>query len=182
MAHSRRFGPGRNSSQRKTAWNGGPHTSAAPGSPQTITASGTTVVTTGIIALSEGTTLIRTRGVLTMSLQNAAAQANGFTGAFGILAAGNEAFTAGAGSLPDPQDEPGDERWLYHKFFQIVSNTATTADIGQDVLASLRVDIDSKAMRKVSPDLVICAVLGVVEVGTATMAWMLNSRLLFKLP
>ncbi len=184
MAHGRgssRF-PRGSSSRRQTAWSIGPATGSAPGSPQAISASGTTLATIGIGANVQGLTLIRTRGQLTLSLDTAAANGNGFVGAFGIAVVGGEAFTAGVGSLPDPQDDADDERWLYHRWFQVHSTTAVTADIGAQPLASVVVEVDSKAMRKTEENEVICAVLGVVEIGTASMGWMFASRVLDKLP
>ena len=182
MAHSRRSFPGRSSLARKTAWSNGPHTGGAPGAPQTISASGTVLATIGQQPTVNGLTLVRTRGNLVLWLETAAAQGNGFTGAFGLLAVGNEAFVAGVGSVPDPQDDPNDERWFYHTWFHVSSNTATTADIGGDNMSSVRIEVDSKAMRKLPPDLVIAAVLGVVEIGTASLNFMFNSRTLVKLP
>ena len=47
--------------------------------------------------------------------------------------------------------------------------------------AAIRVDVDSKAMRKCSVDETIFAVIEVAELGTASLSWSFNSRLLFKL-
>ena len=183
---SRRHGfggsPRSSALRRLTTWSVGPHTGAVPGAPQTISTSSTTLATVGVAAAVPGLTLIRVRGVLTFQLQSAAASGNGFVGAFGILNIGGEAFTAGAGSMPDPQDDAGDERWLYHTWFMVASMATAAIEIGKDNLASLRIEVDSKAMRKAPADVTLAAVLGTVEIGTATMEWMFTSRVLDKLP
>ena len=181
--HSRGSFRGRGTTARRiTAWAAGPATGGDPGSPELISQSGTTSATVSVTPTAEGITLVRTRGVLSFKQVTATAAGDGFNGAFGILLAGNEAVTAGAASLPDPQDESGDERWLYHTFFRITSNTTTAADIGADNGAGIVIDVDSKAMRKFPVDLRMVAMLGVVEEGTATMEWMFDSRALVKLP
>ena len=138
--------------------------------------------TTGVSASVEGLTLIRTRGLLTLQLQSSAGAGNGFFGAFGICLVGIEAFTAGVASVPDPQDDVDDERWLYHTFFEVRTTGTVAAELGKDNLASFRHAVDSKAMRKEPPDLAECIVLGAVEIGTATMDWSYMSRTLVKLP
>jgi len=47
---------------------------------------------------------------------------------------------------------------------------------------ALRLEVDSKAMRKLPENMVIFCALQVLEVGVSTMAWHFNSRSLFKLP
>jgi len=172
----------RSSSRRKTAWSLGPATGSAPGSPQTISAGGTTLGLLGSTPSIDGLTLIRLRGNLVLRLETAGSAGDGFVGAFGICQVGNEAFSAGASALPDPQDDGGDERWFYHQYFEVKSLQTTQALVGNSNTASRIVDVDSKAMRKSSVDQVLICMLGVEETGVSTMAWMFQSRVLDKLP
>ena len=183
MTHrGRGFARGRSTSRRRTGWSAGCATGAAPGSSQTISTDGTTVGLIAVVAQIEGLTQVRLRGELTLNLLTAATANDGFQGAFGVGLFGNEAVTVGVTALPDPVDDIGDERWLYHTFFSVRSGTTTAADVGQHLMATFRRTVDSKAMRKAPPDLVLACLLGVDEIGSATMNWMFNSRVLDKLP
>ena len=184
MPHRRgsTFERGRSSSRRQTGWSAGPATGSTPGSVQAITAAGTTLAILGSAPTVDDLTLVRLRGMLTLSLSAAATALDGFVGAFGIANVGSEAFATGAAALPDPQDDQGDERWLYHTFFQLTSLQTTQALIGSDNMATLRVPVDSKAMRKTPGGSTLVAIIGVEEVGAATLQWMFNCRVLDKLP
>ena len=184
MPRSRsRFSQGRSSTRRQTSWVSAPSTGGTPGSPQTISASGTTLGSIGRTPAVEGLTIVRIRGSLILQLQIADVSASGFTGAFGIGIIQNEAFvTGGASSTPDSQDEPDSETWLYWKAFHVTTTTATTANIGADNSSILRIDVDSKAMRKFPGGETLYISLGVVESGTASMDWFFDGRVLVKLP
>ena len=65
----------------------------------------------------------------------------------------------------------------------IDGSVATDADGINSLSAALRVEVDSKAMRKLEIDMGIYAVLETLEVGSsASMQWMFNCRTLIKLP
>ena len=179
-----RFNRGSSRTQRRlTAWGLGPSTGGTPPSSQAISSSATTLATTGIVAVPEGLTLVRTRGLLTLQLTTANVAGAGFDGAFGIAITDTEAFLAGAASVPDPQDDPDAEVWIYHTWFTVASTQFTaTEEIGADNLASLRMIVDSKAMRKFPVGKTMYAVLGTVENGVSTMNWTFGARVLFKLP
>ena len=174
--------------RRKTSWAIGPNI-GADGAIQTITGSSAVLATTGGNFNFDGDTLVRTRGELNLFLTVANASKDGFHGAFGIAIVSAAAFVAGAASVPTPLTEDNWDGWLYHRFFSCFSGgviaAATAAQEESQVnnsAAAVRVEVDSKAMRKVATDMTIFACFESVEVGTAQMAWSFNSRLLLKLP
>ena len=173
------------SQRRKSSWVAGVGSATA----QTdVTASGTTLANAAVGILADGLTLVRTRGMLQLYLNAATAQDNGFTGAFGIGVVTTEAFQAGGAAVPQPLVNQGWNGWLYWTPIMVVaaaplaSGAAVDLDMVSVNIASQNVIIDSKAMRKVSTDETIVGSLEVVERGTATLRWSLDSRMLFKLP
>jgi len=172
--------------RRKTSWSTGPKT-GVDGSTQVITASGSTLATTTAVAALDGITLVRTRGSMLLALRSADAAGSGFTGAFGIAKVTSAAAVAGVASIPTPITEEDWDGWLYHQYFsliavaQIAAVAAAAEDFAEVVCAALRIDVDSKAMRKFQVEETLVAVLEVSEVGTAVMAWQFNSRTLSKL-
>ncbi len=170
--------------RRKTSWEVGPET-GANGSPQQISSSAA-ILATIAAAAAEEITLVRTRGECVLSLVTSSQQSGGFHGAFAIGKATLAAFTAGAASVPTPLTEEAWDGWLYHRYFSCLSggiiNQGVSAD--EDIINStssaVRIEIDSKAMRKISLDEVFYAALEVVEIGTAKLDWSLNTRQLVK--
>ena len=176
------------SQRRKTSWTVGP-SSGADGESQEITASSSVLATSAIEFLFDGDTLVRTRGEFVASLVLSSAVANGYNGAFAIGLATLQAVTAGVASLPTPIDEQEWDGWLYHRYFSLISGgaiasatAAQQADQVNGTLAALRLEVDSKAMRKVKTDMALFAIIQVIETGTATMRFSFNSRTLLKLP
>ena len=186
MAHSRGSGFWTTRAQRrKTSWEIGPQT-GTDGSAQVLSSSAATIATGAVTPGLPGVTVIRTRGELLLVLKSASVVGAGFHGAFGIGIASAAAVAAGIGSVPTPITEEGSENWLYHRYFAVVSagvvdGTAST-DSDPNTGAVLRVEVDSKAMRKFDDQLVIYAAIEVTEAGAATMDWYFNSRQLVKLP
>ena len=175
----------------------------ATASPRRLTAwipgtGGTTVLTTtdsiaaflgsAVQPTVEGLTIIRNRGELVLALCASSAIASGFRGAFGIGIATLAAVTAGIASVPTPITEADAENWLYHRFFTltgcdaIAGGAALDEELVHPVTASLRIDVDSKAMRKFPSEMALYAAIEVVESGTCTMTADWNSRALVKLP
>ena len=157
--------------------------------PQTaITGSSSVIVTSGLQPTIDGLTLLRTRGSLLYFLSLATAALDGFRGAFGIGIVTSAAFTAGAASVPTPITEQGWDGWLFwHRIdataaSPIAGGVSADADALLPLVAGERVEIDSKAMRKVAQDETIFAAIELVEVGTATFQWAVDSRMLFALP
>ena len=186
MAHSRGSGFRTTRGQRrKTAWEIGTQT-GTDGSAQSITTSSSTVATGAFTIALDGITLIRTRGELLLIQKSANVAGAGFSGAFGIAVANSAAITAGVASLPTPITEEAWDGWLYHRYFTMASGGVVDGGAAQDELAvigmNLRLEVDSKAMRKLEVDQGVYAVLEVIEAGTSTMDWYFNSRSLIKLP
>ena len=181
MAQRRGFSHrGRPRSQRRlTAWSVGSGGTGA----LSLSASGSSLVGAGVQPTLEGLTIVRTRGELLLELRAATAAGDGFNGAFGIGLAHTPAFDAGIGSLPTPLDEDDGEMWLYHRYFAVVAPVAFAATGFAPTLgAALRIEVDSKAMRKFPDETTLFAAIQVVEVGTASLSVHWNSRMLVKLP
>ena len=165
------------SQRRKTAWVPGPgSTDALP-----ISSSVASFVGGGVVAGVEALTVVRTRGELLITLVNATTVLDGFRGAFGIGVVSLPAFTAGIASVPTPIAEQDDENWLYHRYFTVFAGSGPSETFGNAGSPVLRVEVDSKGMRKFGTDRVIYAAVEVVEVGTAILDVSFNSRMLVKL-
>ena len=188
MAHRRGFGSRTPSLRRRTSWGVGPQT-GVDGATQVLSASQSQIATGGSVPTVNGLTMVRTRGDLNIFLTLSDATGNGFHGAFGIGVANASAFTAGIASLLTPITDEDADVWLYHRYFGIFSGgtiaAATAAQQADQVNSAsgvVHIEVDSKAMRKVSIDQVIYASIEVIELGTCVMEWAFNSRVLFKLP
>ena len=177
------------SSKRKTSWDVGPET-GVNGATQVITASSAVLATTAVAFLFDGDTIVRTRGELNIFLSIAAGQGDGFHGAFGIGVASTAAVTAGIASVPTPLTEEDWNGWIYHRYFGLFAGgplaTATAADQQSQVnstCAAARIEVDSKAMRKMSDAMSVYAAIEVVELGAvSSMEFAFNCRILTKLP
>ncbi len=91
------------------------------------------------------TTIVRTRGILTVEPQAFSADLD-IIGALGIGIVSNEAFGAGAAAIPGPWTDAGWDGWFV--WIPFAWRFEVTTDIGR-LIASVSYDIDSKAMRKV---------------------------------
>jgi len=134
-----------------------------------------------------GLTVIRIRGQLLIYLSAAAVANDGFEGAIGIGVASLAAVTAGIGSVPTPRIEASSDNWLWHSFFSVHSGgIIDTMGADNDMQinsgsAVIRMEIDSKAMRKFDQAQSIYAAIDVVEQGTAVARISLDTRTLVKL-
>ena len=188
MAQRVGFPRGRIRSQRrKTSWGVGAATGTG-GTPEGDISSSTAVLATlGAAFTLDGITVVRIRGELTAWLKSAAASAEGFACAFGIGLARLPAFTAGVASVPTPLTDDDDEFWLYHRFFglhapDIIAGSASTdGDAQAATISCIRLEVDSKAMRKVDINDVLYGCIETTEGGTAVMNWTFDSRILVKL-
>ena len=187
MARRSVFPParGRQTSRRLTAWDmgtGGTATLTVTGPGPFFLGSAISLVA-GVSAL----TIVRTRGEFKAYLTAATARSDGFQGAFGIGIATLAAVTAGIASVPTPITEADSDNWLYHRFFGcqgsdvISGGAATDSDQANVVTAALRVEVDSKAMRKMTDESAIYSCIEIVEFGAATMVLTWDSRILAKL-
>jgi len=119
-------------------------------------------------------TIVRVRGLLLVKLQ-AYTTDQDVNGAFGMCVVSDEAFAAGAASIPRPFDDAGWDGWfVWQPFsFRYEFHSATG-----DIIGSVGWDIDSKAMRKVTDnETVVC----MVESQSGAFAASVNTRVLFKL-
>ena len=176
----------RTSVRHRSLWDLGPET-AGNGAPQALTATGASIAGTAIAITVDGITLIRTRGEFLIYLLTAGSAGDGFHGAFGIAKATSAAILAGIASVPSPRVEETWDGWLYHRYFSILAaGPIAAATAAQETLqnanvtAALRVEVDSKAMRKIDIDEGFYAAIDVIEHGVATAEWVFNSRMLFK--
>jgi len=161
--------------KRLTQWGLGPGGTGGTG----ITASQADILGSGVTFGASGT-VVRIRGTFSGILTSYTTAGDGYAGAVGIGLASLAAFTAGIASLPTPLTEGAWDGWLWHKHFFMHGTVAAGSAAGAFV-KKVDVEIDTKAMRKVSDEMIIFAASEVLEAGTAALILHLNSRLLLKL-
>ncbi len=172
------------SQRRQTSWELGPGGAAVT----TVNVSGVSFLNSVIAPNVAGLTMIRIRGEFNWALQTAAAQGDGFQGAFGIGIATTAAVTAGIASVPTPITEMGAENWLYHRIISIHAGGIIAQGVSADedqvnsTWAAQRFEVDTKAMRKFDDEMSIYAAFEVTEIGTAEADIFFDSRSLVKLP
>ena len=96
-----------------------------------------------------GETLIRTRGALAYSSDQAIATETQ-VGAFGICVVTAQAVSVGITAIPHPATDAAWGGWLYHQFLQRVFRFGTAVGMEPDFMH--QIEVDSKAMRKVDED------------------------------
>ena len=170
MAHRRRGFPVR--SRRATDWGFGPDADSV------VVTSSTKTLWTTALTIGAPYTLIRLRGHFELILTVSSAIGAGFAGAIGMTLVSNDAFAAGAGSIPGPVTDSNWDGWFYHQFFNLHATTATVADAVNNMV--VRKEIDSKAMRKWTPDQTLVAMIGATQTGNASMTLHADSRVLVK--
>jgi len=179
LAHARSTGfRNRSSSRRRTAWEIGPRTTAV----QSLVAAGASVAVTGAQALTDGLTIVRIRGELVLNLSAATSAGDGFVDAAAGLCIINEnASGIGITAIPTPLTDLAWDGWMWHQAFGEITSQETTP-LNRDFY-SLRIPVDTKAMRKFdeSDVLVMVVELG-TEVGGAQIDFTCLTRLLVKLP
>ena len=129
---------------------------------------------------NDGLTVIRLRGFFELVLEAASNAGDGFDGALGIGIVSTPAFTIGVTAVPTPLVDIEWEGWMYHQFFSLHSPVALQASTA--AANFLRMEIDSKAMRKFDSAETIFAAVDVLEHGTSSISVRLGTRLLLKLP
>ena len=175
MARSRGSSPRFARSRRLTGWDLGPGGTAAT----SLSASAALVLGSGVIILQDGLTLVRTRGRLSVILNTSANLGEGFQGAMGIGITTAQAFSdIGITALPHPIDEVDWDGWLFHTFLGVHEGLAAATNGS----GNIDYEVDSKAMRKLTENMVIFAAIQVVEIGVSTAKVHFDSRCLFKLP
>ena len=163
--------------RRKTAWDLGPGDT----SETLFNATQSLFLGQGFQIIAEGLTLIRIRGQFSMNIETAAAIGERMIGAFGIAIVTDQAFAAGISAVPTPIDEQLHDSWLFWRAIQLqaINVTETFGNAGS---GRVEFEVDTKAMRKLTPNDTIYAVVQVVENGTVTANAFFDSRALFKLP
>ena len=178
MARRREFTRGR-STRRGVGWEEGPGGHAVT----QLTNTGSTILNAGAQALVDDITLMRTRGNAHVFLNGAATGAGaGYHGALGIGIVTAEAFAIGMTAMPVPITNLDWDGWLFHTFFDVHVNSSMPADPITSPAASVRLDVDSKAMRKLTSGDTIYAAVQVEESGTAVVDIYFESRMLIKAP
>ena len=164
-----------NSPRRLTSWDEG----VAGGAPTSDTSSITKFIGSALTFNLDGLTLIRTRGEFMANLGSGSAQNVGYHGAVGIGIATAAAVAVGIASVPTPITEQGWDGWIWWAPIYIFTARADEAD---GPSGTTRLEIDSKAMRKVTEEDALYMAMEVTEVGVATIFSMADTRMLFKLP
>ena len=127
-------------------------------------------------------TVIRIRGRFSAFLNSYTSAGDGYQGAFGIGVATSAAFNAGVASLPTPITEQAWDGWMYYTIFGVHGSLAAgSSSVGVHSNTAFDIEVDTKAMRKVSDEITVFPMLEVVEIGTAVMSVFFDSRLLLKL-
>ncbi len=180
MARSRGFMRGRThgSNRRKTGWNEGPFSTVT-----LLNAEGSTLWSTGQNFLADGLTIARIRGEVLLFLGAVTSALDGFQSyALGLGIVSTAAFTAGVASVPSPLTEIDWEGWLWHHSGAAIQQKAGAEDI-TDPSNSVRIAIDTKAMRKVDSDETLIGVVELgTEIGTASLQFSARTRMLVMLP
>ncbi len=166
------------SQRRRTDWSAGPRVRSS------LSAAGSSLFPVGSAALGDGMTLVRIRGEFSGALMAADVPSGGFQHcAVGICNVTENAFGVGATAIPQPFTDIDWDGWIWHRTFSIWTPVAAASgNVGESV-GEFRFDIDNKAMRKVNESDVIVGVVEITsEVGVAVAEFILNTRLLDKLP
>ncbi len=138
------------------------------------------VLSTTSLTIAEQATIVRIRGMFHVFLEAAAAAGDGFLGAMGIALVNSDAFAAGVASVPGPLTDAHWDSWIWHSFFDVRALTTTLADGVNAQAASVRLPVDSKAMRKWDPAETLVGMFEVVESGTAIITVSGDTRILLK--
>jgi len=134
---------------------------------------------TAVVAL-ERLTLVRMRGSAFVHLDATSLQ-DSMIVALGIIIVSSEAFAAGVGSVPSPLTDM-DRDWVWHSLFVLGPAVQAAGNEGNDISRNVRIDIDSKAMRKFRTDEALAFVgEGDIISGTPTADGGMAVRQLYKL-
>jgi len=135
-----RTGVVRSGSRRATQWLG-----SANDTDVTLLAAASVVLDQSF-AFGEPATIVRTRGVLSVASDQTIASEFPF-GAVGMAVVTDQAFAAGAGSIPAPYTESdADTFFLWEPF---AAGMIFKTGVGIDTTPWTQIPFDSKAMRKV---------------------------------
>ena len=164
--------------RRRTDWAEG-----ANGTTGAISTSSTVLFQNAAQSLSDGQTVIRTRGELLAYLMASDVVGGGFQCGFGICKVTQNAAGVGITAVPHPLADVDWDGWMYYTQFNLRNCFAGAfTEVRSGIPGVVRIPIDSKAMRKLDADDNIVGVFETVETVTATMRAFLETRILIKLP
>jgi len=161
-------------SRRKVTWSSGPEGLVD------ISATGSFVFPTGAAAVLNDMTIVRTRGELLLTLSSASGAQLGFQYAAGICVVSENAAGVGATAIPAPLTDSFWDGWLWHREGNIQAD-ATATLVNQLGCSVDRIQMDSKAMRKIHLTDVMVGVIEVIETGTCILRARMVTRVLTKL-
>ncbi len=170
MARSSRFH--RDGPKRKTTWVGPPDQNFVAVSSTAKTLVGSFDPEAAGLQMP---TIVRSRGLCSVKPTALNADVT-ITGAFGLAVVSDQAFIAGAGSIPGPYDFADWEGWFVWQSFNYTFEFIDGSGFQGPV--DLNIEVDSKAMRKVSSNETI-VLMAESQIGAYSISMPL--RLLFKL-
>ena len=124
-------------------------------------------------------TILRTRGEILITGTPDAASDVDMVG-LGIVVVSATAFGVGGASLPGPLADSNADFWLWHKFVPLDALTLTAGD-PQSITTNVRIEVDSKAMRRISTDQTVVLMAELANGNFASvdiisgMAWLFGS-------
>ena len=171
---TRRFAPRR--VRRPTFWEGGRFNLSIP----TASAVGTTLVPESTLENVPEPTLVRIRGSILCTMLSAAAVPNAVFLTLGIKLATATAVAASSFELPGT-DIGSDWIWWQKVPLVLITGGSVASPNGDGLTSNVRVDVDSKAMRKVKQNEVLILVAeNQVSESTGTVGVDGGVRVLFK--
>jgi len=130
------------------------------------------------LSLFGGDTLIRTRGWASFHFDPTSI-ADSFNVGIALGLYSDDAFAAGAASMPGPLSDAGYD-WIFHTT-RIFGPTFTATEDGTNILHNVWLDVDSKAMRKVKPNQTLAWISeGAIISGGGSFDCSVSTRHLFK--
>ena len=111
-------------------------------------ATATTTLGAGVLAFAEPATILRCRGFFQASLNASQQVGDTIALTIGLGIVSTDAATVGAGSMPDPGGEP-EYPWLWWGSMFLRSYLAVGVNAWG--ISAQRLEIDTKAMRRVKP-------------------------------
>ncbi len=127
-------------------------------------------------------TVVRIRGAVSIWLEAVTTIGDAFGDvALGIGIVSADAFAIGQSAMPSPLSDP-DWDWMWIQYLGAMIGRSTTEAELTGPLGEVRVEIDTKAMRKVHPNETVFGVIETEdETGAVTLSFSAMTRMLSKL-
>ncbi len=126
------------------------------------------------LAFAIPATILRCRGQIAVGMDESKQVNDTCKLAFGLAMISTDAFAAGAGSVPDPAGE-ADFPWLW--WYEVHLNNFVAAASESGGLYQVRIELDSKAMRKVKPGESLAFITQYVDITGAPIVDLLQSQI-----